>query len=253
MVAPFFTNTMSYMEVNLMGLLLDTIFRSTIAFALIMLITRILGKHTVARMTYHDFVASITLGAITANLAFNTSLKTWQLIVSFLTFSGIAYVIAFVTLKSRQTRKWFAGKPTIVIENGKILEQNLRKIKFSLDALTQELREKDIFDPEEVEYAVLELNGRLSVLKKAEYLPVIRKDLQLPNQAKKQFPIELIMDGQIMTENLKLTGLSSEWLSKQLKQWGVTAQEVCYAVKGTNGNVFYDLYKDQIRHPINRE
>jgi uncharacterized membrane protein YcaP (DUF421 family) len=234
-------------------ILWETILRTVIAFILIMLITRIIGKHTIARMTYSDFVASITLGAITGNIAFNTHLQAWHLIVSFLTFSAVAYLAAFLSLKIRKTRKWLSGKPTIVIENGKIMEANLSKIQFSLDSLNQELREKDIFDPQEVQYAVLELNGRLSVLKKPEYRPVTRKDLHLPNQAKSQFPIELIMDGKIMSENLQQSGLSSVWLSNQLKQWGVTAEEVCYAVKGTSGNLFYDLYKDQIRHPIDQE
>ncbi len=84
-------------------MLLETILRTVIAFALIMVITRVIGKHAISRMTYHDFVASVTLGAITANLAFNTHLKMWHLIVSFVTFSGIAYLIAFLCLKSRKT------------------------------------------------------------------------------------------------------------------------------------------------------
>lgn len=234
-------------------MLLETIIRTVVAFVLIMLITRVLGKHTIARMTYNDFVASITLGAIIGNLAFNTHLKTWNLITSFLIFSGIAYLISFISLKSRKIRKWFAGKPTVVIENGKIMEQNLRKIQFTLDTLNQELREKDIFDIEEVQYAILELNGKLSVLKKPEYRPLIQKDLLLTNTTKIQFPVELIMDGKIMSDNLQQIGLSKEWLSKQLQQRGVTAEEVCYAIRGTQGKLFFDLYQDQIRHPIDQE
>lgn len=234
-------------------MLLETVIRTVLAFCLIMLITRILGKHTIARMTYNDFVASITLGAIIGNLAFNTHLKTWNIIASFLIFSGIAYLISVISLKSRKIRKWFAGKPTVVIEDGKIMEQNLRKIQFTLDTLNQELREKDIFDLEEVQYAILELNGKLSVLKKPEYRPLIQKDLHLTNNTKIQFPVELIMDGEIMSDNLQQIGLSNEWLSKQLKQRGVTAEEVCYAIKGTHGKLFFDLYQDQIQHPIDQE
>lgn len=236
-----------------MGLLWETAVRTVLAFALIMLITRIIGKHTIARMTYHDFVASITLGAIVANLAFNTHIRVWHTVASFLIFSGIAYLTAFISLKSRKTRKWFAGQPTVVIENGKILENNLRKIQFSMDSLNQELREKDIFDPEEVEYAILELNGRLSVLKKPEYRPVTRKDLHMPNPAKTQFPVELIMDGKIMTDNLQKSDVSPQWLSQQLEKRGLIPEEVFYAVRGTNGKLFCDLYEDQIRHPIDPE
>jgi uncharacterized membrane protein YcaP (DUF421 family) len=232
---------------------LETILRTVIAFALIMVFTRILGKHTISRMTYHDFVASITLGAITGNIAFNTHLESWHLILSFLTFSVIVYLVAFLSLKSRKTRKWFSGKPTVVIENGKIMENNLKKIQFSLDTLNQELREKDIFDAEEVEYAILELNGKLSVLKKSDYRPVIRKDLLLTDPSKIQFPTELIMDGKIMTNNLQESGLSLNWLSKQLQERGLTSEEVFYSVRGTNGGLYFDLYQDQILHPIDQE
>lgn len=236
-----------------MGTFWEVILRTIIAFALIMIITRILGKHTITQMTYHDFVTSITLGAITANIAYNTFLKSWNLIASLLMFSIISFTIALISLKSRKMRKWFSGRPTIVIENGKILEQNLKKIRFSLDTLNQELREKDVFDIEEVEYAVLEMNGKLSILKKPEYRQLTKKDLSIMSTGKPKFPIELIMDGEVIAENMKQEGLSQDWLYNQLKKRSLTVEEVCYAVRGTNGGLYFDLYKDNIRHPIDTE
>ncbi|MCD9026530.1 DUF421 domain-containing protein [Cohnella sp. NL03-T5] len=218
-----------------------------------MIIAKILGKHTLTQMTYYDFVLSITLGAITGNIAFNTALGSGHLTVALLTFGGIAYIVALVTMKSRKLRKWLSGKPTIVIESGKILENNLKKLKFSIDTLDQELREKEIFDIEEVEYAVLELNGKLSVLKKQQYRQITQKDLfNLSSaQAKKsQFPIELIMDGEVVSENMKHDGMSPEWLAQQLNERGLALEEVFYAVRGTNGSLFFDLYKDHIKHPV---
>lgn len=90
-----------------MGTFWEVILRTIIAFALIMIIARIIGKHTITQLTYHDFVSSITLGAITANIAFNTGLKSWNLIASLLTFGVIAFFIALISLKSRKIRKWF--------------------------------------------------------------------------------------------------------------------------------------------------
>jgi uncharacterized membrane protein YcaP (DUF421 family) len=142
-------------NLNAVSIFLEVTVRTICAFVLILIITRINGKNTISQMTYHDFVSSITLGAITGNMAFNTYFKLWQLIASLVIFSGIAFIVSLISMKSRKLRKWFSGKPTVLIENGKILEQNLRKLKFSLDTLNQELREKDIFDIEEVEYAVL--------------------------------------------------------------------------------------------------
>lgn len=235
-----------------MSTFLDIIARTAVSFVLIMIIARIIGKHTITQLTYHDFVSSITLGALTANIAFNTYFKTWLLIASLLTFSGIAYIIAYITMKNRTLRKWFSGKPTVLIEGGKVLEHNLRKLKFSLDTLNQELREKDIFNIEEVEYAIIELNGKLSVLKKPEYRTVTRKDLSLP-QVKDQFPIEVIMDGKVISENIQKSGISSTWLTQQLEKRKLDVEQICYAVQGTNGKLFIDLYEDQIRHPIDVE
>lgn len=107
--------------------------------------------------------------------------------------------------------------------------------------MNQELREKDVFDIEEVEYAVLELNGKLSILKKPEYRQITKKDLSIMSTGKPKFPIELIMDGEVIVENMKQEGLSPEWLSKQLKQRGLAVDEVCYAVRGTNGGLYFDL------------
>lgn len=90
-------------------------------------------------------------------------------------------------MRSRKIRKWFAGKPTVVIENGKILEQNLRKIQFTLDTLSQELREKDIFDIEEVQYAILELNGKLSVLKSQNIVPLSKRICFCQTQQRSSF------------------------------------------------------------------
>jgi uncharacterized membrane protein YcaP (DUF421 family) len=236
-----------------MHILLEVTIRSIIAFVLVMVIARIMGKRTISQLTYYDFVASITLGAIVGNIAFNTFLKAWQIIASLVVFSGIAFIVAIISLKSRNMRKWLSGRPTIVIENGKILEENMRKLTFSMDTLNQELREKDIFDIEEVEYAVIELNGKLSVLKKPEYRQITRKDLSMLHGAKSQFPVELIMDGEVVLNSIHQSDLSLEWLQSQLRQRGLTVEQVFYAVRGTNGTIHFDLYKDQINHPIKTE
>jgi uncharacterized membrane protein YcaP (DUF421 family) len=236
--------------------IIDVLLRTITAFVLIMIIARVLGKQTISQLTYHDFVAAITLGAITGNLAFNTKLNHWNLVVSLLLFSGIAYLFTYISLKSRKSRKWLSGKPSIVIENGKILENNLKKLRLTLDTLIQELREKDIFDIQEVEFAILELNGRISVLKKPEFRQILIKDLPkliAKKDSKTTFPVELIMDGEMIKENLEQNQLSEAWMHNELKKKSLSLAEVFYAVKGTNGYLYFDEYKDQINNPIDRE
>ncbi|NHN35021.1 DUF421 domain-containing protein [Paenibacillus agricola] len=236
--------------------LFEVLLRTLAAFILIMIITRMLGKQTIFQMTYHDFVAAITLGAITGNLAFNTKLNHWSIVVSLLLFSGIAYLVTIISLKSRKSRKWLSGKPTVLIENGKILENNLKKQRLTLDTLIQELREKDIFDIQEVEFAVLELNGRVSVLKKPEFRQVLIKDIPKFTgqiQSKTTFPVELIMDGVVVKGNLEQNQISDSWIHNELKKRKLTLSEVCYAVKGTDSKLYFDLYTDKIKNPIDKE
>lgn len=233
--------------------IVEMIARAVLAFAIMMIITRMLGKQTIAQMTYHDFVAAITLGALTANLAFNNMIKISHMIVVLLTFSGIAYLLMILSLKNRKMRKWFSGQPTVIIQDGRILEDNMRKLKLSLDTLNQELRERNIFNIEEVQYAVLELNGEVSVLRKPQFLPVTRGDLKLKMGARQTFPIELIMDGQIIQSNLRQHSLTIEWLLSQVGKKGLSVAEVNYAVISSNGQIYFDPYDDHISNPIDKE
>ncbi|ADM70038.1 hypothetical protein GMA19_02230 [Paenibacillus polymyxa E681] len=231
----------------------ETMLRSIFAFTLMMFLARILGKATIAQMTYHDFVAVITLGSITANLAFNNTISIRILLTSLLTFTGIAYLLMFFAMKNQKLRSWFSGKPTVLIQDGKIMEGNMRKLKVTLDTLNQELRAKNFFNIQDVQYAVLELNGGISVLPKPDCMPVIRKDLHLKNQSEQAFPIELIMDGDVIDVNLQQNGITTEWLHSQIKKKGLSIEEINYAVISSNGDVYFDEYKDGIEHPIDKE
>lgn len=231
----------------------ETILRSLLAFTIMMLIARVLGKPTIAQMTYHDFVASITLGAITANIAFNSEIPIWNLIASALTYTAIAYTLMILAMKNRKLRKFFSGRPTVLIQDGKILENNMKKLKITIDTLNQELREKDIFNIQEVQYAVLELNGNVSVLRTPDSMAVTKKDLQINAQSKQSFPIELIMDGKIIDNNLDQNDLTQDWLHSQVKNKGYTMEDINYAVISSDGNIYFDKIDDQLKHPIDKE
>lgn len=226
--------------------------RSIAALAVLLVITRTLGKQTLSNMTFHDFVAAVILGAIAANLAFNENIKITHILISLLVFSGISFILSKLAMKSRKIRKLISGAPSVLIENGKILEGNMKKNKYTLDSLNEMLREKEIFDINEVEYALLEPNGKLSVMRKKEHRGVTTKDLNLliNNQ---QFPVELIMDGKILNKNLNHVALSTEKLSQDVKKKGKTLDEVFYAVRSTDGQIYYDFYSDNIKKPIDKE
>ncbi|MCR8995026.1 DUF421 domain-containing protein [Brevibacillus laterosporus] len=232
---------------------MDTIGRTILSFGLLLLVARVLGKQTLSNMTFHDFVTGITMGAIAANLAFNEKIKMMELILSLAVFSGTSYLMSNIAIKIQKSRKWISGAPTVLIENGKILEENMRKNKYTMDSLNQSLRQKDIFNLQEVENAVVETNGKLSVQKKTEFQSVTKKDLQIFTGGKEKFPIELVMEGQILEDNLRQNKLSKDWLHKEIKRIGKNLDEIFYAVKTSNGTIVFDFYADHIKSPIDKE
>ncbi|TKH46890.1 hypothetical protein C1I60_01215 [Paenibacillus terrae] len=218
-----------------------------------MIIGRILGKQTLSNMNFHEFVTAVILGAMAANFAFNEKIEVVHLLIALSVFTITSYVLAKLFLKFRNFKMWTEGTPTVLIEGGFILEDNLKKNNMTLDSLNQQLREKDIFNIEEVEYALLEINGKLSAQKKKELQAVTLKDLQLNAGNAAQFPIELVIDGQLLHGNLNSNHIPETWLLSQLKARGKKLEDVFYAVKGSNGQLYVDEYKDKIQQPIDVE
>lgn len=231
---------------------LDIVLRTVVAMIMLLVIAKILGKQTISNLTFHDFVTGIILGSLAANLAFNKDLKSSYMIVALIVITATSFLLSVIAIKSRRMRSWISGSPTVLIENGKILEGNMKKVRYSLDSLDQALREKEIFNLEVVEYAVLEDNGMVSVLKKQEYQYVTRKDLKLLSRPQ-SFPVELIMDGVLIEENLENNGLTKEWLENELRRKGKRISDVFYGVRGTQQQLVFDYYEDKINKPIDKE
>ncbi|KAA8783694.1 DUF421 domain-containing protein [Paenibacillus amylolyticus] len=232
---------------------LNILVRSISAFLLLLLITRMLGKQTLSNMNFHDFVTAVIMGAIAANLAFNEKMEVIHLLISLVVFTGTSYLLSKWNLKSRKMRLLAEGSPTVLIEGGKVLEDNLAKSKMTLDSLNQALRQKEVFDINEVEYALLEVNGQISVMKKKQFRTITMQDINQKKDTKERLPIEMIMDGQLLKENINLNDVSEDQLLKQLKSNEKQVSDVFYAVIGSNGKLYIDYYKDQLQHPVDVE
>ncbi|WP_251551045.1 DUF421 domain-containing protein [Neobacillus muris] len=229
----------------------EIIYRTITAFVLLWGFFHLLGKQTLAHKSYHLFIATMTMGTIAGNLAFNTRIKFQYFILSYMIMGLIIYILNYAAFKSHRLRKWITGKPVILIEKGKILEASMRKIGYSLEELQQALRGKDIFYIDEVELAILETNETLSVLKKPDYQSLTKKDLSI-NAEQFRYPAELILDGKIQFESLTKHGLNEEWLNRELQNRSLRVSDVAYAVLGSKGNLYIDLYQDQIRDKSSR-
>ena len=153
--------------------------RSFSAFVILMVIGRILGRQTISNMNILEFISVFILGATAANLAYNEKAKVVHLLIALSVFTITSYVLSKLFLKFRKFKMWTEGTPSVIIEGGLILEDNMKKNSMNMDSLNQQLRQKEIFNIEEVEYAILEINGKLSVQKKKELQAVTLKDLKL--------------------------------------------------------------------------
>lgn len=220
--------------------------RSIIAFFSLLIFTRMLGKEQISQLTFFDYVLGITIGSIAATLSTDLSSRALPHWIGLLTWAALGYLLEVISLKSRYAAKYLEGEPTIVIMGGKIMENALRKLKIRATDIMELLRNKDVFDLNQVDYAIMEPNGQLSVLKKPEHLPLTPKDMNI--QVKPSgIATELIYDGVIIEENLKQMRKTRDWLMNELRKHGVKDEsEVFFAALNRAGSFYIDKYKDHI-------
>ncbi|WP_123041086.1 DUF421 domain-containing protein [Cohnella candidum] len=149
----------------------EIILRGIVAFVFLILLGPMIGKQLISQNGYLPFIGAITLGSVAGNLIFNIKIRFGYFLLSMAVFSTIILAFSYIAMKSSHTRKWVNGEPRVLIEKGKILENQLKKSLYTQDMLEQGLRKKDVFDLNEVEYAILETDGSLSVIKKAPTAP----------------------------------------------------------------------------------
>ncbi|WP_330396822.1 DUF421 domain-containing protein [Anaeromicrobium sediminis] len=220
------------------------VIRTILALILLFISTKILTKRSLSKLTYFDHIAMFTLGTLGGNLAFNVKIKIIYFIIAMTVTTVVVFLASYISLKSRSLRKHLAGEPTILIRNGKILENNMYKLQYSYDYLIQQLRQEDVFDISHVEFAILEPNGELSVQLKSENRPLTPKDLNIKTNYE-GLATEIILDGKLIENNLKLNNLTKESLNKELHKRGIKhIKEVAFAAVATNGSLYIDLYKD---------
>lgn len=221
--------------------------RAIIGYFSILIFTKILGKQQISQLTFFDYVLGITIGSMAATLTTDLSSRAWPHWIGLFAWAILGYLFQLITVKWRFAAKMITGDPKIVIVDGLILEKSLKKMKYTAYDLVQLLRNKDVFDLKEVEFAILEPNGQLSVLKKSEYKNLTPKDMNIKIPASK-LSLDVIYDGIIVKENLLRLNKDEKWLLGQLKVQGVRdISEVFFATLDTTGSLFIDKYKDHIK------
>lgn len=213
------------------------IIRGIVGFFWLLFVTKLMGQRKIAQMTLFDFVAAITIGSIAANpLAMSASNMTGPLITIGL-FGLLNIVIAAISMKYPRARRVLQEEPIVLIKDGKLLEKTMAKTRYNLDDLMAELRQNQLNSLADVEFAVLEPFGRLSVIPKANARPARPMDFgQTPPQ--EQMPVLLIENGDIIYDNLKEHNLTEHWLEQHLKKQGLKRDQVFVAMLDSQGRIF---------------
>lgn len=224
--------------------MLNILLRTGLMYSLLLLTVRLLGKRQLGEMEPSEFVVSMLLANLATIPMEEPDVPLFHGIIPIALVFGAETLIAFISLRSIGVRKLFCGKPVILIENGKISQENLRKTRVNLDELTMHLREKDIFDLSTVKFAILETNGQLSTLLFGKDQPPAAKDLGT-RVKDNQLPITLISDGHIMEENLSLAGKDLHWLQQELKKRNCKAENTFLLTLDSSGAVYFVAKKQK--------
>lgn len=211
----------------------EVIIRSLFSLITLFLVTKMLGKKQVSQLSLFDYVIGISIGNFAAEISINTDTPYINGLVAVLIFGIVALLISILTMKSITLRRFFMGVPTLLIQNGKLIYKNLRKVKFDVNDLLEECRNNGYFDISQIEYAIMEANGKVSVLPKSENAPVTPKDMNLKVD-KASLCANIIIDGKYMLKNLENMHKTKEWLDKELKVKGVPLENIILATLDTN-------------------
>lgn len=226
---------------------LEVMLRTLIAVFTLFFLTKMVGKRQVAQLTVFEYITGITVGSLAAYISLDLQDKWYLGLVSLTVWVAVTIGIEILELKSKTLRDWIDGKSTVLIKNGKILEKSLRKERLTLDELLLLLRKKDIFKVGDVEFAIMESSGDVSVLLKSENIPLTPKQLGVKVDPEHE-PQAIIMDGKVMEQPLASIGQNKIWLSKQLTKLGVkSVQDVYLAQVDSSGELYVDLFHDKIK------
>ena len=201
--------------------MLLTYFRTILLYLILIAVIRLMGKRQIGQMEPTEFVVTMLVANLASIPMQDGAIPIYSGIVPIVTVLGVELVLSGLSLKSIGLRRLLCGKPVILIENGQILQKNMRKTRVTLDELSGHLREKDVLDIRAVQFAILETNGNLSVFPYPKERPASARDAGIP--ARKQYlPYTIVSDGKLLADNLSLSGKDHAWLQKILRAHDTT-------------------------------
>lgn len=224
---------------------IEVVVRSVVFLIVLFVITKALGKKQMSQLDIFQYITGIVIGSI---VAIHVTDYTTNAVHGFLALAVwflITVTIEYTALKSKRFRNLVQGKGTVLIQNGKIMEDNLKKERFTTDNLLEELRNNKVFNAADVEFAVLEPTGKLNVLPKKEHQPITPKIIGTQVAPEKE-PQTVIMDGHALLEPLANASLNTNWLETELDKMNVSIENVFLGQVDSDGQLTVDLYDDKL-------
>ncbi len=195
--------------------------RTALLYLILIAVIRLMGKRQIGQMEASEFVVTMLVANLAAIPMQDGGIPLLSGLVPILTVLGLELVLSFLSMRSLLLRRLLCGKPVILIENGRILQKNLRRTSITLDELTGHLRQKDVLDIQKVQFAILETDGNLSVFPYPKERPANAKDAGILASAQ-YLPVTIIDDGRLLRENLLVAGKTAAWLQRVLGQKNAT-------------------------------
>lgn len=217
------------------------IIRTLILFAVVVIGLRLMGKRQIGQLQPYELVIVIMLSALAAIPMENTGIPLTSGLFPIFTLIVAQVVISYVCLKSERARSVVCGTPSVLIENGRIVEKELARLRYNINDLLEQLRAKNTPNVADVEFAILETSGELSIIPKSQKRPLMPADINL-STVYEGLPVTLIIDGYLFKKNLAKINLDENWLTTELQKLGINScREVLFASLDTEGKLFYQV------------
>ncbi len=215
------------------------ILRTLILFVLVVVVMRLMGKRQIGQLQPYELAVLIMVSALAAIPMEDIGIPLINSIIPIALLLSFQVLVSFSAQKSERVRAMLCGRPSVVIMNGKIMEAELKNLRVNINDLLEQLRIAGYSNIAEVEFAIMETNGELSVVSKSQYRPVKPKDIGI-STSYEGLPYPLVIDGNVNYENLSKVKLDELWLKEELAKFGMTSfQEVLFASLDTEGNLYY--------------
>ncbi len=218
---------------------LEIIPKCILSIIILFIVTKIIGKKQVSQLSLFDYVVGISIGNFIAEMVINKEVQYIDGVVAMLVFGIFSYIVSWITMKSIVFRRFIIGVPTMIVEDGKIIEAGLKKTNIDINDFLEQCRLQGYFDINDISYAIMEASGDISILPKSNATPIVQKDMKIKG-SNATITANLIIDGKFMNKNIKGCNLTLKQIRDELRKQGFTSEdEILLGIYSNNKMIFY--------------